>query len=137
MRTFALVLHVSDNAVSQTFGVGELSAINGIAGAMAERVPVLHMYAVASLLSSFAADPPRDSVGMPSTKLQGNKALLHHTLGDGQFTAFARMSAHVTVDELVLDRVNAKDAAQKIDELLKTSITRSQPVYLGLPTDCL
>lgn len=26
-----------------TFGVGELSALNGIAGAMSERVPILHL----------------------------------------------------------------------------------------------
>lgn len=100
-----------------TFGVGELSAINGVAGAMAERVPILHI------------------VGMPSTKLQGNKALLHHTLGDGQFNAFSRMSAHVTAQELVLDQLTAKDAAERIDQLLKTALTSSKPVYLGLPTD--
>ena len=49
--------------LSTTFGVGELSALNGIAGAMSERLPVLHL------------------VGCPSTESQGK--LLHHTLGDG------------------------------------------------------
>lgn len=48
-----------------TFGVGELSAINGIAGAYSERLPIVHI------------------VGCPSTKLSKAKALLHHTLGDG------------------------------------------------------
>ncbi|KAE8262533.1 hypothetical protein A4X09_0g7440, partial [Tilletia walkeri] len=50
-------------AVVTTFGVGELSALNGIAGSMSERVPVVHI------------------VGVPSTSAEGNHSLLHHTLG--------------------------------------------------------
>lgn len=72
---------------------------------------------------------------MPSTKLQDNKALLHHTLGDGSFNAFSRMSAHVTAEELVLDQTNVKEAGIRIDNLLKKALTSSRPVYLGLPTD--
>lgn len=49
------------------FGVGELSAINGIAGAFSEMVPVLHI------------------AGVPSTSQQKNKPMLHHTLGDGRY----------------------------------------------------
>lgn len=51
--------------ICTTFGVGELSALNGIAGCMSERVPVLHI------------------VGVPSLVLQNGKKMLHHTLGDG------------------------------------------------------
>ena len=49
------------------FGVGELSATNGIAGAFSEMVPVLHI------------------AGVPSTSQQKNKPMLHHTLGDGRY----------------------------------------------------
>jgi hypothetical protein len=52
------------------FGVGELSAVNGIAGAFSEHIPVVHI------------------VGVPSTSQQKHKLLLHHTLGDGRYTAF-------------------------------------------------
>ena len=71
-----------------TFGVGELSAVNGIAGgkviersnatrtylflAFAERVPVLHI------------------VGVPSTVQQKTKPLLHHTLGNGRYDAYEK-----------------------------------------------
>jgi pyruvate decarboxylase len=41
-----------------TFGVGELSALNGIAGCMAERLPILHL------------------VGTPSTRLQVHPAII-------------------------------------------------------------
>ncbi len=50
-------------ALLTTYGVGELSALNGIAGSYAEHIPVLHI------------------VGAPSTGAQQRGELLHHTLG--------------------------------------------------------
>src|ERR1700677_4544383 len=52
-------------AVCTTYGVGELSAINGIAGAYAEHLPLFHL------------------VGMPNRSAQEARALMHHTLGNG------------------------------------------------------
>ncbi|ODQ77775.1 hypothetical protein BABINDRAFT_66344, partial [Babjeviella inositovora NRRL Y-12698] len=60
-----------------TFGVGELSALNGIAGAYAEQVGLVHV------------------VGVPAMSSQNNKLLLHHTLGNGDFTVYRKMSAHL------------------------------------------
>src|SRR5690242_12819574 len=68
------------SAVVTTFGVGELSAINGIAGAFSEHVPVVHI------------------VGCPSTISQRNGMLLHHTLGNGDFNVFANMSSQISCD---------------------------------------
>ena len=65
-------------ALLTTYGVGELSALNGIAGSYAEHIPVLHI------------------VGAPSTGAQQRGELLHHTLGDGDFRHFARMSEQIT-----------------------------------------
>ena len=82
-----------------TFGVGELSAINGksiesmnenflyrlysgVAGSYAEMVPVVHI------------------VGTPPTASQASGAILHHTLGNGDFRAFANMYKEVTVSAL-------------------------------------
>ena len=61
-------------ALLTTYGVGELSALNGVAGSYAEHVPVLHI------------------VGAPCTGAQQRGELLHHTLGDGDFSHFSRMS---------------------------------------------
>ena len=47
-------------AVVTTFGVGELSAMNAIAGSYAENIPVIHI------------------VGVPTTNNIENKILLHH-----------------------------------------------------------
>ena len=54
-------------ALLTTYGVGDLSAINGVAGAYAEKVPVVVISGI----------PPLHAVE------QG--ALLHHTLVDGNF----------------------------------------------------
>lgn len=67
-----------------TFGVGQLSAFNGIAGAQAEKVPVIHV------------------VGTPATMKQHKGLLLHHSLGDRRFNVFAEMSKHITGAQLDL-----------------------------------
>jgi TPP-dependent 2-oxoacid decarboxylase len=52
----------------------ELSAINGIAGSYAERLPVFHL------------------VGMPNQSTQEARALVHHTLGNGAYEFFYQMT---------------------------------------------
>ena len=59
-------------ALLTTYGVGELSAFNGLAGSYAEYVPVIHV------------------VGAPSTSAQRAGSLKHHTLGDGDYRHSAR-----------------------------------------------
>jgi pyruvate decarboxylase len=66
------------SALVTTFGVGELSAVNAIAGAYSEHVPVVHI------------------VGMPSTVSQRDGMLLHHTLGNGNFNVFADMNREIS-----------------------------------------
>lgn len=101
-------------ALLTTFGVGELSALNGVAGSFAEHVPVLHI------------------VGAPSTGAQQRRECLHHTLGDGNFDHFRQMSAPVSVAQGVLDAANARD---EIDRVLRDIVRYSRPGYLLLPAD--
>ena len=101
-------------ALLTTFGVGELSALNGIAGSYAEYVPVIHI------------------VGAPALSAQNNHELLHHSLGDGDFNHFARMSAHITVAQAMLTRDNA---TSEIDRVLREALYARRPVYIQLPSD--
>jgi branched-chain-2-oxoacid decarboxylase len=101
-------------ALVTTFGVGELSAINGIAGSYAENIPVVHI------------------VGVPSTLTQKHKMLVHHTLGDGRFNVFAEMYQKITVAQAYLTQLNA---AQEIDHALTACWLYKKPVYLSVPTD--
>ncbi|THH20547.1 hypothetical protein EW146_g826 [Bondarzewia mesenterica] len=98
-----------------TFGVGELSAINGVAGAFSEHVPILHI------------------AGVPSTTQQKNKPMLHHTLGDGRFDAYLKASEQFTWSQSNL--MDKRSAASEIDRVLTDCITMARPVYLMLPTD--
>ncbi|MCW0213236.1 MAG: thiamine pyrophosphate-binding protein [Pseudonocardia sp.] len=101
-------------ALVTTYGVGELSALNGIAGSYAEDVPVVHV------------------AGMPSRAAMGRGAPLHHTFLDGDFRRFERMSREVTAAQTVLDPGNA---TTEIDRVLRTALDTSKPVYIGVPLD--
>ncbi|MFC0225266.1 alpha-keto acid decarboxylase family protein [Serratia aquatilis] len=101
-------------ALLTTFGVGELSAINGIAGSYAEYLPVIHI------------------VGAPALRAQRAGDLLHHSLGDGDFGHFARMAKEVTVAQASL---TASNAEAEIDRVLTTALFERRPVYLLLPSD--
>lgn len=101
-------------ALLTTFGVGELSALNGLAGSYAEYVPVLHI------------------VGAPCTGAQRRGELMHHTLGDGDFQHFYRMSQTLSVASAVLDEQNA---CHEIDRILTTMLIAQRPGYLMLPAD--
>ena len=98
-----------------TFGVGELSALNGIAGSYAEHVGVMHV------------------VGVPSLSSQAKQLLLHHTLGNGDFTVFHRMSANISETTAMITDVNTAPA--EIDRLIRTCYITQRPVYLGLPAN--
>ncbi|NGX55327.1 MAG: Indole-3-pyruvate decarboxylase [Chlamydiae bacterium] len=97
-----------------TFGVGELSAINGVGGSYAEYVPVIKI------------------VGMPSLSTQERKAIVHHTLGGGDFNVFADMYSKVTESQALLTKFNA---ASEIDRVIRDCFIKKRPVYIGIPSD--
>src|ERR1700735_3204167 len=75
-------------AVCTTYGVGELSAINGIAGSYAEHLPVFHL------------------VGTPNMGTQAARAIMHHTLGNGEYGLFQKMSEPVVCAMAVMTPQN-------------------------------
>lgn len=101
-------------ALLTTFGVGELSALNGVAGSFAEYVPVIHI------------------VGSPALASQRKGELMHHTLGDGNFGHFMRMSQPVSVAQAALTPENA---LSEIDRVIEEVIYHSRPGYILLPSD--
>lgn len=98
-----------------TFGVGELSALNGIGGSYAEHVGLLHV------------------VGVPSISSQAKQLLLHHTLGNGDFTVFHRMSNNISQTTSFISEVNSAPA--EIDRCIREAWVNQRPVYLGLPAN--
>ncbi|RZS87433.1 indolepyruvate decarboxylase [Motilibacter rhizosphaerae] len=100
--------------VATTFGVGELSALNGVAGAYAESVPLLAL------------------TGGPATSAVVAGTPVHHSLLDGDLTRFSRAYAEVTAaaEVLALDT-----AAEQIDRLLQLALDELLPVHLTVPCD--
>ncbi|KAH3688241.1 hypothetical protein WICPIJ_000766 [Wickerhamomyces pijperi] len=102
-------------AIITTFGVGELSALNGIAGSYAEHVGLLHI------------------VGVPSISSQAKQLLLHHTLGNGDFTVFHRMSSNISCTTAFIKDIHSAPA--EIDRCIREAYVHQRPVYLALPAN--
>ncbi|HEY1068794.1 MAG TPA: thiamine pyrophosphate-dependent enzyme [Pirellulales bacterium] len=100
-------------AVCVTYCVGGLSCCNSIAGAFAEKSPVL-------LIS-----------GSPGLREQFNNHLLHHRVGEfqTQFEIYRRL----TVAAAAIDDPNT--AFREIDRVIEAVVRRKGPGYLELPRD--
>lgn len=101
-------------ALITTFGVGELSAMNAIAGSMSEFVPVMKI------------------TGVPLTKHIRQNTLIHHNLNTPDYHAFINAYSNVVEAAAFLTKENAKD---EIDRLINIMIKEKKPVYLALPMD--
>jgi indolepyruvate decarboxylase len=101
-------------ALCTTYGVGELSAINAIAGAYTEHVPVFHL------------------VGMPNRPTQAAHALVHHTLGNGEFDLFHKMAEPVVCASAI---ITPQNAAYETERLIAEALYHRRPVYMQISTD--
>jgi indolepyruvate decarboxylase len=101
-------------ALIVTHGVGALSAINGVAGAYSEHVPVICICGSIPLRAVQRGD------------------LMHHTLADREKGDFCRIFAEVTTAQA---RLAPDNAAAEIDRLILTAWRRKLPVYMELPSD--
>jgi indolepyruvate decarboxylase len=100
--------------LSTTYGVGELSAINGVMGAKSQRLPVFHI------------------VGAPSTQIQRQGLITHHTLGDGVYNNFRPLSeaaccvsAYLTPDNVI----------EEMERVIREALRLSAPAYITVPMD--
>ena len=101
-------------AVITTYGVGELSAINAIAGSYSENIPVISI------------------VGVPASKCLEDKTLVHHNFQNVDCYAFYEAHKPVTEASTYLTRDNAK---LEIDRILKVFVKERKPVYVAIPLD--
>ncbi|EEP82374.1 hypothetical protein UREG_07239 [Uncinocarpus reesii 1704] len=104
-------------AVVTTYGVGELSALNGIAGAYSEYVPVIHI------------------VGNTSRDMQRNHVKIHHTLwmDNWDHTTYQKMSQPVQSDSAFL--TDPATAPEQIDRVIETCVKTRLPAYLFIPVE--
>jgi indolepyruvate decarboxylase len=100
--------------LATTYGVGELSAINGIMGAKAERSLVFHV------------------VGMPSYQNQRVRKIAHHTLGDGVFGNFVALSARAACCHAV---IHPENCVVEMERVIAEARRNHQPAYIAVPSD--
>jgi len=101
-------------ALVTTYNVGELSAINAVAGSFAENVAVISI------------------VGMPATRYIKNNSLIHHNFQNpNYFAAFDAYSNMVQATAILYEN-NAKE---EIDRVLSVFVKERKPVYIGIPSD--
>jgi TPP-dependent 2-oxoacid decarboxylase len=101
-------------AMIVTHGVGTLSAVNGIAGAYSEHVPVI-------LISG----------SLPLRAVERGD-LMHHTLVNREKGNLSRIFAEITEAQA---RLTPENAVAEIDRLILKAWRRKLPVYLELPSD--
>lgn len=102
------------SALITTFGVGELSACNAIAGSYCESVPVIHI------------------IGGPKTSDQQEHKQMHHTLLDGNFDVFRKIYEHITA---YTANITAENAVFEIPAAIQKAKETKKPVYMLLATD--
>jgi indolepyruvate decarboxylase len=100
--------------LSTTYAVGELSAINGVMGAKAERSLVFHV------------------VGMPSYQNQRLRKTMHHTFGDGIFDRFIDISAKAACCHAV---INPDNCVIEMERVIAEARRNNQPAYIVVPSD--
>jgi indolepyruvate decarboxylase len=101
-------------AVCTTYGVGELAAMSAIAGSYAEHLAVFHL------------------VGSPNLATQEGRALVHHTLGNGEFDLFHRMTEPIVCASAIMTPQNA---ASETERLIAEAVYHRRPVYMAFPSD--
>src|SRR6202167_2000667 len=97
-----------------TYAVGELSALNGVMGAKAERSCIFHL------------------VGMPTMRKQRVGQIVHHTLGDGVFQNFANISAQAACVSAVITPDNC---VHEMERVIATARAESRPAYILVASD--
>ncbi|ODV90859.1 hypothetical protein CANCADRAFT_112006 [Tortispora caseinolytica NRRL Y-17796] len=107
-------------AVVTTYGVGESSALNGVSGAYAENVPLIHI------------------VGMPIRPVQEKRLMVHHALPSPgrnapDYKSYVPLSQNVSCCQEVL--WEESEAAQQIDNAILQAYKQNLPTYIYVPLD--
>ncbi|XBW38365.1 hypothetical protein QEN19_003952 [Hanseniaspora menglaensis] len=118
-----------------TYGVGELSALNGIAGSFAEDIAVLHIVGT-------SASKIKTAINHQSTQDSLFKSIHHLIPGSKSYTK----QDHDIYEKIVgpfsciAERLTPEDVAEgtiqaKIDNAITTVIKENKPGYLFIPAD--
>lgn len=114
-----------------TYGVGELSALNGIAGAFAEFAPILHVVGTTAT---------RQSSRALACSLAKEVVNIHHLvqnknpLASPDHDVYKRVVEDFSVAQETLDH-DSKENIKKIDRVITAILKEKRPGYLFIPSD--
>lgn len=97
--------------LSTTFGVGELSALNGVMGAKSENLIIFHL------------------VGFPNEQVVVKRKQVHHTLGDGDFSLFQSLSSAAACVSAIITPDNAK---REMNRVIYEAFKYRKPAYITI-----
>ena len=97
--------------LTTTYGVGELSAINGVMGSLTHRLPVFHL------------------VGMPSERIQIQNLVTHHNLGDTNYSRFLPISGAAAGVTAILTPTNC---VEELERVIREALRLSKPAYIAI-----
>ena len=100
--------------LTTTYGVGELSALNGVMGAKAHRLPVFHL------------------VGRPAMRIQRARLITHHGLGQPVYDMFDPLSAAAAC---VMAHLTPENAGREMDRVISEALRQSAPAYISFAQD--
>lgn len=114
-------------ALITTYGVGELSAANAVAGSYAEQVPMIHI----------VGTPSRGTLAMSaaSGSWDTSHRQIHHSMGDARVGVYREIAEKFTVAQLNLADVASEQVPEQIEWVLSQALEYSRPVYVELPSD--
>jgi indolepyruvate decarboxylase len=101
-------------ALLTTYGVGDLSAVCGIAGACAEHVPVVFIS------------------GTPPLYAMEGRLRVHHSLAEGNFDNVRNCLKEFTVAQA---RLTPANAVEELDRALLNCWREKMPVYIQVPSN--
>jgi indolepyruvate decarboxylase len=100
--------------LTTTYGVGELSALNGVMGAKAHRVPIFHL------------------VGRPALRIQRARLVTHHGLGQPIYDMFDPLSGAAAC---VTAHLTPENAVREMDRVISEALRQSAPAYISFAQD--
>ena len=114
---FAADGYANENGISAlmtTYSVGDLNALGGIAGSVAEHRPII-------IIS-----------GTPPLFAMRERKMTHHTLADGDYENVRRAMNEFVDDSVLITHENAR---YEIDRLIERAVTYSKSVNIELPSN--
>ncbi|MCW8397287.1 thiamine pyrophosphate-binding protein [Legionella sp. PATHC038] len=100
------------SALVVTYSVGGLSAVNAVAGAYAENLPII-------VIS-----------GGPNTNSVQDAEILHHTLATENYSYVREIFAKITAHSVFIHRPG--DAPMQIDSAIAIALEKKKPVYIEI-----